>query len=126
MDSPTHHQHSWIDREQTECKDIALTDLPFISNTIKCHNCFKNTAIAITLTAWWKVNKIKNTTISPTTQTPIWKNPDFTANKSPLTGTKWKEKGITHLHHIFNRNTLLPFQQLIDLLIHTALKHNNS
>ena len=49
------------------------------------------------------------------TQTPIWHNPDFTANKLPLTGTEWEKKGITHLHHIFDHNTLLTFQQLMDI-----------
>ena len=63
-----------------KCQDMTITGLAFLSDTIKHPNCLKNIAIATTLTACWKVNKIKkNITMSPTAQTPIWQNPDFTA-----------------------------------------------
>lgn len=82
---PNHYHNTWLDIEQDECKDISITDLPFFSNTIKHHHCFKNTVIATTLTAWWKVNKITNFTMTPGAHTPIWQNPDFLVNKSPIT-----------------------------------------
>ena len=51
--------------------------------------------------------------MTPCAHTPIWHNPDIIINKSPIVGTKWKEKGITHLHHLFKNNTLLSFQVLV-------------
>lgn len=53
-----HHHNSWIQLEQTACKEIPISDLPRFSNTIKKHNLFLNTAIQTTLIAWWKINKI--------------------------------------------------------------------
>lgn len=67
---------------QSDYKDRLIKDLPFIRNTITHHNCLKPRQQQ-TLSACWKINKIKNTIFSPTTQTPIWNSPYITANKLP-------------------------------------------
>ena len=48
---------------------------------------------------------------------PYGTKPDILINKSPIVGTKWKEKGITHLHHLFKNNILLSFQELVQKYI---------
>ena len=110
---PNHSDTSWLDIEQTLCKDIHITDLPFISRSIIRHPCFKNPAIATTLTAWWKCNKLTNNTISPTEHTPIWNNPDFLINRIPLNFKSWIAKSITHLKHIFHEHKLIQFSDFV-------------
>ena len=87
MDPSKPLHNTWLDIEKAERKDLSITDLPFLSNSRKHHNCFKNTVIATTLTAW-KVNKITNFTMTPSAHTPIWHTPDILINKSPIVGTK--------------------------------------
>lgn len=43
----THHYHPWLDIEQTDCQDVSIRALPFISPTIKHRNCFKNPATTL-------------------------------------------------------------------------------
>ena len=76
---------TWIDIEQTLCKEIHISDLPFIGRSITHHPCFKNSAIATALSAWWNLHQITNTTISPSKHTAIWNNPDFIINKKHFT-----------------------------------------
>ena len=57
--------------------------------------------------------RIKGSTVTPSTRSPIWNNPDFTINRKPLNFTSWKQKGITHLHHIVQDSKIINFQQLI-------------
>ena len=109
---PNPSDSTWLDIEQTFCKDIRISDIPFISQSIKRHPCFKVTTISSALSAWWKFHKITNSILSPSNLTPIWNNPDFLSNKKPLIFHTWAEKGITHLKHIFHNNTLVPFPTL--------------
>ncbi|KAI2645914.1 LINE-1 retrotransposable element ORF2 protein [Labeo rohita] len=69
--------------------------------------------IKTTLTAWWQTNTLTNHVLTPHINSPIWNNPDFTINHSPLSNNKWKEKGITHLHHLFPGNTFITFTELM-------------
>ncbi|CAJ1048216.1 LINE-1 retrotransposable element ORF2 protein [Xyrichtys novacula] len=110
---PTQSDSTWLDIEQTVSKDIHLSDLPFLSQTIKKHPCFQNPTISSALTAWWKFYSITNSTLAPSLFTPIWHNLDFISNKQSLYFSTWVEKGITHLKHIFNNNTLVPFSLLV-------------
>lgn len=110
--NPSDLDSHWLETEQALCKDIKLSDLPFVSETIK-HNCFLNISIASALTAWWKTLCIQGSMAAPSTRIPIWNNPDFTINRKPLHFTSWKHKGITHLHHILHDSRLIHFQQLI-------------
>lgn len=48
---PTVPDTSWTDIEQTFCKDIYISDLPFLSPSIKHHPCFKNPTKETILTA---------------------------------------------------------------------------
>ena len=95
---------TWKDIEQTLCKEIHISDLPFIGHSITHHPCFKNPAIATALSAWWNLHQITNTTISPSKHTPIWNNPDFIINK---------KQGITHLKHLFHNNPLVSSPHLV-------------
>ncbi len=82
--NPNQSDNSWTAYEQTLCKEVHMSDLPFISHFTAHNPCFKNATIATTLTAWWKYHQITDTTISPTKHTPIWNNPDFSMNRKPL------------------------------------------
>lgn len=110
---PSHSDHTWLDIEQTLCKDIQISDIPFLSQSIKRHPCFNALTIASALTAWWKFHKITNSTLSPSNFTPIWNNPDLTSNKKTLNFRTWAEKGITHFKHIFHNSTLVSFPYLV-------------
>lgn len=68
--------------------------------------------IKTTLTAWWQINTLTKHELIPHINSPIWYNPDFTINKNPLNNINWKEKGITHLHHLFTGNTFATFIEL--------------
>lgn len=68
--------------------------------------------IKTTLTAWWQINTLTKHELKPHINSPIWYNPDFTINKNPLNNINWKEKGITHLHHLFTGNTFATFIEL--------------
>ena len=46
-------------------------------------------------------------TLDPCALSPIWHNPDFVNNKTTLYFKTWDEKGITHLHQIFDDNALM-------------------
>ena len=109
----TNHNASWADLEQHYCKNISLSDLPFLNTTIKQHPCFKNTIISTTLTAWWKVLNIFNFTPTPCKHTPIWHNPDFKLYNNTLHYHTWAQKGITHLHHLFHNNQFIDYKDLI-------------
>lgn len=111
--NPAQSDNTWTDIEQTLCKDIHISDLPFISRSITHHPCFKNPAIATTLTAWWKFHQITNSTMVLNKHTPIWNNPDFLVNKKPLYFAQWILKGITHLQHVFHNNSVTSFSHLV-------------
>lgn len=64
------------------------------------------------MTAWWRVLKITISTTTPCKFTPLWHNPDFHIRKTPIHFHTWEEKGITHLHHLFNNNNFMTFQDL--------------
>ncbi len=110
---PNHLDHTWLDMEQTLCKDIQISDIPFLSQSIKRHPCFNAVTIASALTAWWIFYKITNSTLSPSNFTPIWNNPDIVSNKKPLNFRTWAAKGITHLKNICHNNTLVSFPHLV-------------
>ncbi len=110
---PDPSESTWLDVEETICEDINTSDLPFYNQTIKKHHCFKMPTIAAALTAWWKFHQITNSPLAPSKYTPIWNNPDFTANKKPLNLHTWAEKGIAQLQHIFHNNNLAPFSHLV-------------
>ena len=105
--NPTEEARSWLELEQIDCNKIQLADLPSITTTIKHHRCFKNPLIASTLSAWWKSLETTSSTLEPCALSPIWHNPDFVNNKTTLHFKTWEQKGITHLHHIFQDNTLM-------------------
>lgn len=104
---PTPTESIWLDLEQTICKNIHISDLPFCSQSIKQHHAFKSPTIAAVQTAWWKFDHITITPLSPSELTPIWNNPDFTANKKPLYLHTWKDKGLPHLQHIIHDKKLI-------------------
>ena len=113
--NPTHN--TWTHIEQSYFKKLNLSDLPSMNNTLKKQDSFKNLTISTTLTAWWKALKLTNSSTSPSKDTPLWNNPDFHMNNTPLHFRTWEQKGITHLHHLFNNNNFLTYKQLIE-------KHN--
>lgn len=110
---PSTDYNCWLELEQEDSDNIKLSDLPFITNTLKRHDCFKNQIIASTLSAWWKALEITNTKLEPSLLSPIWHNPDFEINKKPLHLNNWEAKGITHLRHIFQNDTILTFSELL-------------
>lgn len=85
----------------------------FFTQTIKKHSCFKVPTISSSLTAWWKFHNITNTQLSHLKLTPIWNNPDFTCNNKTLNFNTWKNKGITHLQHIFVSGNFSTFEDLV-------------
>lgn len=60
----------------------------------------------IKTTAWWQINTLTHTHTTHQLTYIIWHNSDFTINPSPLNNTKWKEKVISHLHHLFSSNSI--------------------
>ncbi len=110
---PHQSDKAWLNIEQTFCKTIPISDLPFLSHSIKHHQCFEITTISATLTAWWKFHKVTNSTLGPSKSTPIWNNPDFRSNKKPFHFHTWSIRGITHLQHIIQNNTLVSFTHLV-------------
>ena len=71
----------YLKLEQAEWHNIKIS-LPFIGLNIKYHAFFKNPPI-------------------PSTSTPVWHNPDFQLNKSPLHFNTWEQKGMTNLYDLF-------------------------
>lgn len=82
--SHTPSDNTWLDLEQTICKDIQISDLPFCSQSVKKHPSFKAPTISSSLTAWWKFYYITGSAVAPSIRTPIWNNPDFIANKKTI------------------------------------------
>lgn len=109
---------TWLQLEQSYFKHLNLADISSLNTTLKKHPCFKNIAISTTLTAWWKTLKLTNSSTSPCKYTPIWHNPDFHINNTPLHYHTWEEQasshGITHLQHLFTNNKFITFTQLTD------------
>lgn len=104
--------NAWIQLEQSYFKYLQLADIPSLNTSLKKHPCFKNTVISTTLTAWWRALKLTNTSTAPCKYTPIWHNPDFCTNTTPLHYHTWEQKGITRLHHLFYNNKFMTFPQL--------------
>lgn len=104
---------SWIELEQADSNNIKISDLPFIGSNIKHHYCFKNPLISSTLTAWWKTLEIYKSQLTLFMHTRLWHNPDLQLNKSPPHFSTWKQKGITHLHHLFQDHSFISFHDLI-------------
>jgi len=77
---PNQSDITWLDLEQNLYGNFQIADLPFFTQTIKKHSCFKSPTISSSLTAWWKFHNITNTKLSHLKLTPIWNNPDFTCN----------------------------------------------
>lgn len=50
-------QHPRLDIEQYKCQELPISDLPFLTQLKKKHNYFKYPFIAVTLTAWWKLDR---------------------------------------------------------------------
>ncbi len=98
---------------QYQNKSTSITDLPLLPQSIRKQNCCKSTAIHTTLTAWWKTNKITKSSLAPCKYTPIWYNPDFQLHNTPIHFLSWQQKGITHLHHLFQNNPFLSLNTLI-------------
>ena len=111
-----HHNQSditWLDLERTICKDIQISDMPFLTPTIKKHPSFKAPTISSGLSAWWKFHNITNSKHSPSKLSPIWNNPDFTCNKITLNLHSWKDKGITHMQHLLTDGKFSTFADLV-------------
>ena len=104
---------TWLDLEQTICKDIQISDMPFLTPTIKKHPSFKAPTISSGLSAWWKFHNITNSKHSPSKLSPIWNNPDFTCNKITLNLHSWKDKGITHIQHLLTDGKFSTFADLV-------------
>uniref|UniRef100_A0A8C5G154 Reverse transcriptase domain-containing protein n=1 Tax=Gouania willdenowi TaxID=441366 RepID=A0A8C5G154_GOUWI len=79
---PKDYYNTWLEIEQLDYKHIKLSDLLFITTTLKCHNCFNNPLIASTLTAWWKTLDIMNIQLKTSMLSPIWHNPHFRNRKN--------------------------------------------
>lgn len=109
---PPHNNTLWTQIEQSYCNNISLSDLPSLNTTLKKHKCFSNTVISTTLAAWWKTLKITNSPTLPCKNTPIWHNPDFLLDKTPIYFHDCEIKGITHLHHLLHGNGLKTFKEL--------------
>lgn len=106
---PTQSDIIWLDIEQSLCENLRISDISFLSPSIKHHPCFKALTIASALTAWWKYHQITNSNQAPSKLTPLWNNPDFTSNKKTLNFHKCSEKGIMHINHIFQSNNFVSF-----------------
>uniref|UniRef100_A0A3B3CST2 Reverse transcriptase domain-containing protein n=1 Tax=Oryzias melastigma TaxID=30732 RepID=A0A3B3CST2_ORYME len=106
--------NSWMDLEQELCGKIKLSDLPFISQTIKKHDCFQSTNISTTLTAWWDFLKVSKSSVVPCKMTPIWNNPDILINKKMLHFPAWQAGGVTLLEHLIIDRRFITPQELQD------------
>lgn len=103
---PNHPDNSWLDIEQTFCKNIQISYNPFLSQSFRLHPCFQAITIALVLIAWWKFHKEKSIVL--TNFTPILNNPNFLGKPPPpkiLNFHTWAEKGIINLKHVFRNNT---------------------
>lgn len=109
----TKYNNSWIELEQNHCKDTSISDLVFLPKSIQKMPYFNNITIASTLTAWWQVNKINKSPLTSCRHTPIWFNPDFQLCNKPIHFPSWRQKGITHLHHLFENNQFISFKTLV-------------
>lgn len=107
------HKNPWLELEQNQCKTTSIADLPFLPQSIKKLDYCKNTTISSTLTACWKTNKITKSSLAPCRYTPIWHNPDIQLHNTPVYFPSWQQKGITHLHHLFQNNQFISFNTLI-------------
>lgn len=68
--NPDESDYKWLDIEQTVGKDIQISDSSFVSQSIEHHLHFKTLTTAASLTAWWKLHKITNTTFAPSILLP--------------------------------------------------------
>lgn len=105
---PKEEFNSWIELEQLDCYEINLTNLPFITDTLKRNKCFKNPMIVPTLSAL----EITDSKLEPCMLFPMCINPDFVISEVPLHFKPWEQKGITHLHLLFQDNTLMTYTKL--------------
>lgn len=74
-----HHNQSdstWIDIEKTLCEESNISELPFLSKSVKRHRCFKALTIKSTLT----FHEIMETVPAPLDYAPICNNPGFSNN----------------------------------------------
>jgi len=110
---PNQSDITWLDLEQNLYGNFQIADLPFFTQTIKKHSCFKSPTISSSLTAWWKFHNITNTKLSHLKLTPIWNNPDFTCNNKKLNFNSWKSNRITHLQHMFVEGNFSTFEDLV-------------
>uniref|UniRef100_A0A1A8UJ98 Reverse transcriptase domain-containing protein n=1 Tax=Nothobranchius furzeri TaxID=105023 RepID=A0A1A8UJ98_NOTFU len=104
---------SWLDIEQTLCNTIELSDLPFISSSIRKHEGFKSISISTSLTAWWEYLKMTESSLVPCRRTPIWNNPDILQNNKMMNLPDWKNKGILYLEHIYEGLDFIPFNRIV-------------
>ena len=107
------HSNPWLDLGQKLCSPNSITDLPFLPQSIKKLDFYHNITISTTLKAWWKANKITKSSLAPCRHTPIWHNPDFRLHNTPIYLPKWQQKGITHLHHVFENHKFMSFKAII-------------
>nr|XP_057934911.1 F-box only protein 8 isoform X1 [Doryrhamphus excisus] len=103
----------WLDIEQSFSQEIPIFNLPFISQILRKHNCFKSINIKTTLTAWWEFLKITRSSLNPCQYTPIWNNPDILLKKKPLDFTTWHDKGISCLENIIRGGKFVSFTYLV-------------
>ncbi len=108
-----HHNTPWLDLEQSFCKTISITDLPFLPQSIQKLNLCNYSTIYTTLTAWWKTNKITRASLAPCRYTPIWHNPDFKLGSTTIYFHTWHQNGITQIQHLFLNNQFISLNSLI-------------
>ena len=107
------HSDPWLDLEQNLCSPNSISDLSFLPQSIKKLDFYHNITISTTLAAWWKTNKITKSPLAPCRHTPLWHNPVFRLHNEPIHFPKWQQKGITHLHHVFENHKFMPFTSMI-------------
>lgn len=106
------HNYPWLELEQNQCTNISVADLPFLSQSIKESKLCQHITIHSTLTAWWKTNQITKSSLELNRFTPLWHNPEFMIQNKPLYFPTWAQKGITHLHHLFENQHFMSFNTL--------------